>query len=59
MSSDLVARIATVPATTFAGLRVKAQAIAWFDFDDWAPRAVEDCEQQLREQLTAGWIALA
>ena len=58
-SGVLIARIAVVPATTLAGLRVKAQAIAWFDFDDWAPRAVEDCEQQLREQLTAGVIALA
>ena len=57
--SALIARIATAPATTLAGLRVKAQAIAWFDFDDWAPRVVEDCEQQLLEQSTAGWIALA
>ena len=58
-SSVLIARITAAPATTLAGLRVKAQAIAWFASDDWAPHAVEDCEQQLREQLTAGVIALA
>ena len=58
-SGVLIARIAEAPATTLAGLRVKAQAIAWFDSDDWAPHAVEDCEQQLRDQLTAGLIALA
>ena len=55
-SSGLIARIAALPATTLAGLCVKAQAIAWFDSDDWAPRSVEDCERQLREQLVAGVI---
>jgi hypothetical protein len=49
-----VEKIAAIPATTLAGLRVKAKAVAWIESDHDEPYPVENFEYSLRQEVVHG-----
>jgi hypothetical protein len=53
-----VEKIAAIPATTLAGLRVKAKAVTWIESDDYEPRPIENFEYSLRQEVVHGVLAL-
>jgi hypothetical protein len=54
----IIEKIAAIPATTLAGLHVKAKAVTWIEAADYEPRAVENFEHSLRQEVVAGVLAL-
>ena len=55
----LVARaIATLPARTLAGLRVKAAVALWFQADDHIPESVQALEWPLHNDIIEGVLTL-
>ena len=58
LTCPIVEKIAAIPATTLKGLHVKAKAVAWVESDDYEPRAIENFEHALRQEVVAGVLAL-
>jgi hypothetical protein len=50
--------IATLPATTLAGLRIKAAVAVWFQADDHIPESVHALEWPLHNDIIEGVLAL-
>ena len=55
---QVVEKIAAIPATTLAGLRVKAKAVTWMETDDYKPSAMNNFEWSLHQEVVAGVLAL-
>jgi hypothetical protein len=54
----VVQAIATLPATTLAGLRVKAVVALWFQADDHVPKSVDALEWPLHNDIIEGLLGL-
>lgn len=57
-TSLVVQAIITLPATTLAGLRIKAAAALWFQAHDHIPKSVDALEWQLHSDIIEGVLAL-